>query len=360
MNARTIEWAAAVSAVVLAGGALAQANLKVTAIDNTWRVPAGDPTYDPAQWRTLEVELFAQAAYTMNAVEAVWTLSQGSFFHLASAGLLRPTPEQIAETPALRYSTFVDMSLMPLPSLMSVGSIGVSAMDAVCFLPSSQPMTLAPGQRQRVARITVSSNAATITGLSVLIWRPSSSWPDTLSYFPLTPFGSIIISETGDQYDNDMTLRVTLTGNNEFVQTGAFLPASRVTAVLGEYPGWIVRKGYVNGVHGVSITPLDRLDPTETLDICFLTNTPHRDLRYAHQPFRWDFGWWAPLAAPPIPGDVDDDGSVGFSDLNFVLAHWGEIQQTPYRLQADLSGNGIVDFDDLNIVLSFFGTVEAG
>lgn len=356
---RGLRFALAVSATVGLASAAHAASLRVTAIDQTWRVPAGDPAYDPSQWVALEFELDASGApYTLTSANLEWMLAQGEFFHLPSAGLLRPTPEQIAATPALRYSTFVDLSPVPASALLGFGFIQAAQISAgVVVTPFGQAITLQPGQRIRVARVTVRPGAAPINP-TLMVGRPGGVI-DNLPYsFPLTPFGSIRISETGDQYDNDMTLRVTLAGNNEFVQTGAFLPASRVTAVPGEYPGWTVRKDYVSGVHGVSITPLHTLAPTETLDIRFLTATSGRDLRYAHQPFRWDFGWWAPLAGPSIPGDADDDGRVGFSDLNLVLAHFGELQQTPYRLQADLSGNGIVDFLDLNIVLGAYGAVE--
>lgn len=345
--------------VGIAGGALAEARLRVTRIDQTWRVPAGDPSYDPSQWVALEFEIEALGApYTLQGANLDWTLTSGDFFHLPSAGLLRPTPEQIAATPALRYSTFVDLSLVPAASMLGFGFIHTAQISAGAYvLPVGQTITVQPGTRMRVARVTVRSGATPFNPL-VTVGLGGGAINELPYSGPLAPLGNITINETGDQYDNDMTLRVTLGNNTEFVQSGAFLPASRVEAVLGFYPGWDVRKDYVEGVHGVSITPLHFLEPTETLDIRVLTRTSGRDLRYAHQPFRFDFGWWAPQAGPPIAGDADDDGRVGFSDLNLVLAYFGEIQQTPHRQQADLNGNGVVDFSDLNIVLAHYGDVE--
>lgn len=49
-----------------------------------------------------------------------------------------------------------------------------------------------------------------------------------------------------------------------------------------------------------------------------------------------------------VPGDVDGDGLVGFSDLLAVLASWGKCGGCP----ADLDGNGTVDFSDLLSVLA--------
>lgn len=53
------------------------------------------------------------------------------------------------------------------------------------------------------------------------------------------------------------------------------------------------------------------------------------------------------------PGDATGDGTVGFGDLNAVLAQFG---QTGQGLQGDLNGDGVVDFSDLNEVLVSFGT----
>lgn len=53
--------------------------------------------------------------------------------------------------------------------------------------------------------------------------------------------------------------------------------------------------------------------------------------------------------------DLDDDGLVGFSDLNMVLSFFG---QTAPGLPGDVDVDGDVDFVDLNIVLSFYGQSE--
>jgi hypothetical protein len=58
------------------------------------------------------------------------------------------------------------------------------------------------------------------------------------------------------------------------------------------------------------------------------------------------------LPSPGTPGDTNGDGVVNFTDLNIVLAGFG---QTGAGLPGDLNDDGIVDFSDLNEVLSNFG-----
>jgi hypothetical protein len=60
------------------------------------------------------------------------------------------------------------------------------------------------------------------------------------------------------------------------------------------------------------------------------------------------------LPPPPEPcvGDTNGDNIVNFSDLNAVLAQFG---QSGPGLSADLNNDGIVNFDDLNTILSNFG-----
>ena len=50
-----------------------------------------------------------------------------------------------------------------------------------------------------------------------------------------------------------------------------------------------------------------------------------------------------------IPGDLNGDGQVNFTDLLILLTAWGPC---PPPCDADLSGDGIVDFADLLILLS--------
>ncbi len=54
----------------------------------------------------------------------------------------------------------------------------------------------------------------------------------------------------------------------------------------------------------------------------------------------------------PCLGDVDNGANVNFTDLNHVLAGFG---QTGEGLVADTNGDGVVNFIDLNNVLSEFG-----
>ncbi len=57
-------------------------------------------------------------------------------------------------------------------------------------------------------------------------------------------------------------------------------------------------------------------------------------------------------AAGECPGDTNGDGVVNFSDLNAVLADFGNSGDLP----GDVNGDGVVNFEDLNLVLSAFGT----
>ena len=55
-----------------------------------------------------------------------------------------------------------------------------------------------------------------------------------------------------------------------------------------------------------------------------------------------------------IPGDADGDGTVGFLDLNLVLANFFE-SGAPGSIPGDVNSDGVVDFTDLNIVLANYG-----
>ncbi len=55
----------------------------------------------------------------------------------------------------------------------------------------------------------------------------------------------------------------------------------------------------------------------------------------------------------PCPGDINADGTVNFSDLNSVLASFG---QSGAGVMGDGDCNGTVNFSDLNTVLAAFGT----
>ncbi|MCZ6857852.1 MAG: hypothetical protein O7F70_07610 [Gemmatimonadetes bacterium] len=55
-----------------------------------------------------------------------------------------------------------------------------------------------------------------------------------------------------------------------------------------------------------------------------------------------------------IPGDLDNDGQVGASDLLILLASWGSCEDCG-ACAADLDGNGVVGASDLLILLSNWG-----
>ncbi len=54
--------------------------------------------------------------------------------------------------------------------------------------------------------------------------------------------------------------------------------------------------------------------------------------------------------------DPDNDGYVGLSDLDLVLAHWGHTVTPGNPLKGDLDGDGLVGLADLDIVLNNWNT----
>lgn len=66
---------------------------------------------------------------------------------------------------------------------------------------------------------------------------------------------------------------------------------------------------------------------------------------------RLELEWRPADPAPACPGDFDDTGDVGFSDLLSVLGSWGPCPGCPQDLDLD----GAVDFDDLLVILGAFG-----
>jgi hypothetical protein len=57
-------------------------------------------------------------------------------------------------------------------------------------------------------------------------------------------------------------------------------------------------------------------------------------------------------AETACPGDTNGDNIVNFTDLNAVLAAFGESGE---GLAGDVNGDGVVNFTDLNEVLANFG-----
>jgi hypothetical protein len=55
-----------------------------------------------------------------------------------------------------------------------------------------------------------------------------------------------------------------------------------------------------------------------------------------------------------LSGDIDSDGFVGISDLNFILSRWNQSVEVGNWGQGDLAGNGdgFVGVDDLGVILS--------
>ncbi len=63
------------------------------------------------------------------------------------------------------------------------------------------------------------------------------------------------------------------------------------------------------------------------------------------------------LGSVGLPGDTNGDGEVNFTDLNAVLAAYGQTGEPGFS-GADLDGDGQVGFADLNVVLANFGAAQ--
>ncbi|MDG2423270.1 MAG: hypothetical protein P8M22_04765 [Phycisphaerales bacterium] len=59
----------------------------------------------------------------------------------------------------------------------------------------------------------------------------------------------------------------------------------------------------------------------------------------------------APPLAPPMPGDLDEDGRVGVNDVLLVLDHWGACEA---KCGADVNLDGVVAVEDLLFVLRYW------
>jgi hypothetical protein len=61
---------------------------------------------------------------------------------------------------------------------------------------------------------------------------------------------------------------------------------------------------------------------------------------------------------PAIPGDLNDDGFVGQTDLDIVLSQWGKSGVEITDPRADPTGDGVVGQADLDTVLANWGHGE--
>ena len=61
---------------------------------------------------------------------------------------------------------------------------------------------------------------------------------------------------------------------------------------------------------------------------------------------------WFNVGLDLILGDIDGDGFVGLTDINFVLANWNQNVTPGDETLGELTNDGFVGIDDLNIILS--------
>jgi lysophospholipase L1-like esterase len=62
--------------------------------------------------------------------------------------------------------------------------------------------------------------------------------------------------------------------------------------------------------------------------------------------------WFNEAGLNKILGDVDGDGFVGLTDINYVLSHWNQNVTPSDETMGELTNDGFVGIEDLNIVLS--------
>jgi hypothetical protein len=89
---------------------------------------------------------------------------------------------------------------------------------------------------------------------------------------------------------------------------------------------------------------------TDTMD------NPDYDWDFALHAVRGSMAGLIDLAIPICLGDLDDDGSVGLSDLAQLLSHYGTTSGATYA-DGDLDGDNDVDLSDLAELLALYGTV---
>ena len=61
---------------------------------------------------------------------------------------------------------------------------------------------------------------------------------------------------------------------------------------------------------------------------------------------------------PPCPGDFDDSGDVGFTDLLALLTAWGPYKPCPPFIPEDIDQDCDVGFSDLLLLLAAWGPCE--
>jgi plastocyanin len=155
------------------------------------------------------------------------------------------------------------------------------------------------------------------------------------------------------------------------VEVGAFgddlFDPEDLTIAVGDTVQWLwvddedhnVESG-VDGVHDGNFTsgsPTDVVGTTfeVTFDQAFLDANPMPDDHYPYYCIlHFDDGMIGSVTVEPAaacPGDVDDSGDVGFTDLLAVLSSWGPCPGCP----EDIDDDDTVGFTDLLAVLSSWG-----
>lgn len=108
-----------------------------------------------------------------------------------------------------------------------------------------------------------------------------------------------------------------------------------------DWVDWVINYDEVNNAFGAGV------DGVNT-DLYAPGDTIHpSDLGYAIMA-----QVWFNAGLDQILGDIDGDGFVGLTDINFVLSHWNQNVTPGDETMGDLTNDGFVGITDLNVVLS--------
>ena len=115
-----------------------------------------------------------------------------------------------------------------------------------------------------------------------------------------------------------------------------------------------------NGLHVLKLTPDEsEFCPNESIEWNGLTITDEGYYSIESSDELWvnDIQWlianYNESLCPDCPGDLDENGSLGVSDLNIILSEFG----CTSSCQSDFNGDGSNTIGDILFWLSLFGTI---
>lgn len=155
--------------------------------------------------------------------------------------------------------------------------------------------------------------------------------------------------------------------DNRIPPRGFILSAAEATNSLPVGADYISGQNFHDSFHGI---PFGARQAVVTVYYQVTTREFIEFLRDANQTdSRGDVAydqWVAAGMSPPVvldsgvidlcpPGDIDEDGLIGFNDLLLILSWWGDCPAPPFECPFDLNNDGFVNFQDLLILLTNWG-----